>query len=371
MTDHDYEVGLPVSALDTPALLLDISAVERNIQKMAGFCHRASIHLRPHAKIYKATPLFAWMQLRAGAIGLTVSKLAEAEVLAAGGIQDILIANQVVGQRKVQRLAGLAAYTRMIVAVDSVENAQELSKAAQNRGVEIGILVEVNIGNDRCGVEPFEATRRLAECIQTLPGLKFRGLMGYDGHLAFCEDLQQRDQLSRAAYKTLVDTRDYVQQAGIPVEIVSGGGSGTYRSASAVSGLTELQAGTYIFSDTTYRDNGLEEFECALTILSTVISRPQRTGAEDLAILDVGRKEIALTYGFPEMKSPEGTIFSMPQEHSRLKLADPNKPLRVGDTVEIWVRDANCTFNLFDKVYAIRNGVVEAAVDIPGRGKAT
>jgi D-serine deaminase-like pyridoxal phosphate-dependent protein len=371
MTDHNYETGLPIDALDTPALLLDIAAVERNILKMAAICREAGVSLRPHAKIYKATPLFAWMQLRAGAIGLTVSKLSEAEVLAAGGIQEILIANQVVGKRKVQRLANLAGYTRVIVAVDSVENVQELSDAARACGTEVGVLVEVNIGNDRCGVEPQGPALQLAECVQASPGLRFRGLMGYDGNLAFLEDFEERDRQSQAAYQILVETRDYLQHAGIPVEIVSGGGSGTYRSACSVPGMTEIQAGTYIFSDTTYRDNGLGEFECALTLLSTVISRPQRSGAEDLAILDFGRKEMALTYGFPEAKSPAGTVFSMPQEHTRMRLADPHQRLRVGDTVELWVRDANCTFNLYDKVYAVRGGVVEAVVDIPGRGKAT
>ncbi len=371
MMDHEYEVGLPIRELDTPVLLLDIGAVERNIQRMADFCRTAGVSLRPHAKIYKATPLFAWMQIRAGAIGITVSKLAEAEVLSAGGIQDILIANQVVGRRKIERLVNLAAHTRVMVAVDALENARQISEAACARGVQVGVLVEVNIGNDRCGVEPGEPVRMLAQQVSALPGLNFRGVMGYDGHLAFVKDIHDRDLRSKDAYLLLVETHDDLEKAGIPVEIVSGGGSATYRPACSVAGMTEIQAGTYIFSDTAYRENGLGEFECALTVLSTVISRPQRAGAEDLAILDVGRKEVALTYGFPEVKYPAGTVFSMPQEHSRLRLADPNQPLCVGDTVELWVRDANCTFNLFDKVYAVRDGRVEAVWDIPGRGKAT
>jgi D-serine deaminase-like pyridoxal phosphate-dependent protein len=369
--DHEYEVGLHICDLDTPALLLDLAAVERNIQKMAEYCRAAGVSLRPHAKIYKATPVFAWMQIRAGAVGITVSKLSEAEVLSAGGIQDILVANQVVGRRKITRLVNLAAYAHVMVAVDTLENARQISEAAHARGVEVGVLVEVNIGNDRCGVEPGEPALALAHQVQTLLGLNFRGLMGYDGHLAFAEDMQERDLRSKQAYQILVDTRDAVEQAGIPVEIVSGGGSGTYRSACSVPGMTEIQAGTYIFSDSTYRDNGLGEFECAMTVLGTVISRPQRPGAEDLAILDVGRKEMALTYGFPEAKCPAGTVFSMPQEHSRLKLADPRQPLCIGDTVELWVGDANCTFNLYDQVYAVRNGQVEAVWDILGRGKAT
>jgi D-serine deaminase-like pyridoxal phosphate-dependent protein len=369
--DHEYEVGLPIHELDTPALLLDLGAVERNVQKMAAYCRAAGVSLRPHAKIYKATPVFAWMQIRAGAIGITVSKLSEAEVLATGGIQDILIANQVVGRRKIERLVNLAAYTRVMMAVDALENARQISDAAQARGVEVGVLMEVNIGNDRCGVEPQAPARTLARQVQALPGLNFRGVMGYDGHLAFHEDFAERDARSKAAYQVLVDTRDDLEAAGVPVEIVSGGGSGTYRSACSVPGMTEIQAGTYIFSDTTYRDNGLAEFECAMSVLATVISRPQRPGAEDLAILDVGRKEMALTYGLPEAKCPAGTIFSMPQEHSRLKLADPYQPLCVGDPVELWVRDANCTFNLYDQVHAVRDGRVEAVWDILGRGKAT
>ncbi len=371
MDSHDYEVGLHKCDIDTPALLLDLAAVQRNIQKMADYCKAAGISLRPHAKIYKATPIFAWMQLRAGAIGLTVSKLAEAEVLAAAGIQDILIANQIVGARKVQRLAGLAAYTHVMVAVDSAANVQELSAAASARGVELGVLIEVNIGNNRCGVEPGEPTLKLARTILASPALKLKGLMGYDGHLVFVKDFAERTRLSQEAYRTLVAARDDLERAGIPVEIVSGGGSCTYQATCSVKGVTELQAGTYIFMDTTYRDNGLSEFECTLTILTTVVSRPERPGAEDLAILDVGRKALDLTYGFPDVKHPAGTIYSMPQEHSRLKLATPGPYPKIGDKVELWVKDANGTVNLYDKIYAIQDDVVQAVWDISGRGKVT
>lgn len=371
MNVHEYEVGLHKGELDTPALLVDIAAVEHNIQKMADFCNNSGVSLRPHAKIYKATPIFAWMQIRAGAIGLTVAKLSEAEVLAAAGIQDILIANQIVGHRKIQRLVNLAAYTHVMVAVDSIENVKALSKAALEKGVKLNVLVEVNIGNDRCGVEPFEPSLKLAQMVQALPGLTFRGLMGYDGHLTFIEDLEERYKCSQQAYKILVDTSEYIRDAGVPVEIVSGGGSCTYKPAGGTKGVTELQAGTYLLMDTAYHNNGLSEFECSLTLLATVISRPERPGAEDVAILDLGRKALGLTYGFPEVKDPEGTIFSMPQEHSRLQLEKPETTLKVGDKVELWVRDANGTVNLYDKIYAIRNDIVEAVWDLQGRGKVT
>jgi D-serine deaminase-like pyridoxal phosphate-dependent protein len=311
------------------------------------------------------------MQIRAGANGITVSKLSEAELLASGGIQDILVANQVVGEMKIRRLVNLAAYTRVIVAADSYENLEAISKAARDKGVEVGVVIEVNIGNNRCGVEPFEPTLQFAKAIHKLPGLRFRGVMGYDGHLVFVKDHTKRDQRSQQAYRILVDTRDYLVQAGIEVEIVSGGGSATFKSAVKIPGLTELQVGTYLFNDTTYRDIGLGEFQCALTVLATIISRPDRPGAEDLAILDVGRKAIDLTYGFPEVKFPQGTVFSMPQEHSRLKLEGSSQIMKVGDKVELWVKDANGTINLYDKIYAIRNDRVEAVWDITGRGKIT
>lgn len=371
MDIHEYEIGLHKSDLDTPALLVDMDAVERNIRKMAEFCANAGIHLRPHAKIYKGTPVFAWMQLHAGANGITVSKLSEAETLAIAGIKDILIANQVVGHRKIRRLVNLAAWTDVKVAVDSRENLQMLSSAALAKGVTLGVVVEVNIGNNRCGVEPYQSTLEFVKEIQSLPGIKFFGIMGYDGHLAFHENFEERKQQSMDAYQILIGTHDLIEKAGIPVEIVSGGGSATYQGACEIKGLTELQAGTYLFNDTTYRDHGLSEFKCALTILATVISRPGWTGAEDVAIIDVGRKGIELTYGLPEVKYPKGEIYSMPQEHARLKLAAGSPQLKIGDQVELWVRDANGTVNLYDKIYAMRGDTVEAVWDLLGRGKVT
>jgi len=371
MEVHEYEIGIEKNEIETPALLVDLNALERNIQKMAEFCQRRGINLRPHAKIYKATPVFAWMQLNAGAIGLTVSKLSEAEVLANAGIKEILIANQVVGEQKVRRLVNLAAYTHVITAVDSLENLSQLSQAAQERGVELGVVVEVNIGNDRCGVEPLEKTAEFVHAMEKIPALKFRGLMGYDGHLVFERDFAERDRKSREAYQLLVETAECLRKEGIEVEIISGGGSTTCKAAAAVKGMTELQPGTYLFMDTTYKNNGLDEFDCTLTVLSTIISRPQRKGAEDVAILDVGRKAMDLTYGFPEVKYPQGTIFSVPQEHSRLRFEGKGPHLKIGDKVELWVKDANGTINLYDKIYAMRNDIVEAVWDISGRGKVT
>jgi D-serine deaminase-like pyridoxal phosphate-dependent protein len=255
-----------------------------------------------------------------------------------------LIANQVVGVRKILRLVNLAAYTKVKVAVDSIENVLALSNGP-GEGLSWVCWSRLHIGNNRCGVEPFKPSLRLAQIVQSSPGLKFQGLMGYDGHLVFEKDFEARDRRSRQAYQVLADTGSYIEQAGIPVEIVSGGGSVTYRAASSIRGMTELQPGTYIFMDTTFQANGLSEFECSLSVLATVISRPQRPEAEDVGILDVGRKAFDLTYGFPEVKYPRGTIFSMPQEHSRIRYADSGLQLGIGEKVELWVKDANGTVN--------------------------
>lgn len=372
MSAHEYEVGLHKNDLDTPALLIDLAAMERNLQTMADYLKKVKVNLRPHVKLHKATPVLAHMQLQAGAVGLTCAKLSEAEVLVAAGIRDVLIANQIVGERKIRRLVNLAAHSDVMVAVDDSHNVTELSEAAQAKAVTLRVLVEVDIGNKRCGVEPFEPTLEISRTVLKAPGLKFMGLMGYDGHCTFLADVEERYACSNKANQLLVATRECVERAGIPVQIVSAGGTLTYKAASRLAGITEIQAGTYLLMDSSFKEKGLTEFECALSVLATVTSRPPRPDAENLAIIDVGRKTMEVALGLPEVKEPAGaTVTSMPQEHARLKLEGASRQLRIGDKVELWVRDANCTINLHDKFYAIRNDIVEAVWDIPGRGRAS
>ena len=373
MRVHEYEVGLKKEEIDTPSLLLDLPAMERNLQTMAGFFQAGAVKVRPHVKLHKATPILAHMQLQAGgAVGVTCSKLAEAEVMASAGIRDILIANQIAGERKIRRLVNLATYTDVMVAVDSYENVAELSQAAEAQGVRLRVLVELNIGHNRCGVEPFEPALKMARAVQASPGLRFTGLMAYDGHCTMKVKASEREACSRQANEILAETRAFIEQAGIPVEIVSASGTFTYRYASQVKGITEIQAGSYLLMDTAFRESGVTDFECCLTVLATVTSRPTWKGAEDLAIVDVGRKAMDLFYGLPTVKEPQGaTVVGLSQEHGRLRLEGPARSLRVGDKVEIWVRDANGTINLYDRFHAVRNGVVEAVWDIPLRGRTT
>ena len=355
--------------LDTPALLIDLDAMEKNLDTMARYCRENGLNLRPHSKTYKAVPFFAWMQLKRGAVGITVSKLTEAETLAASGITSILIANQIVGETKIKRLANLCAYTDTIAAVDCLENIEMISEIASAQGVKAGLLVEVDIGNNRCGANPDEAIE-LAKAITRLKGVEFRGIMGYDGHLVFLED-NEKEARSIEAYKKLADVRKKLERMGIPVEIVSGSGSGTYKPASTVKCLTEIQAGTYIFNDTTYKNKCLPEYECVLSVMATVISKKNRPGYEDMAILNLGNKCISLNHGFPPVKSHKGEIFSMPQEHCRIRLSPENPDLNVGDSIEIYVSDSNETFNLYEHVYLVRGDLVVGKIEVYNHGKTT
>jgi D-serine deaminase-like pyridoxal phosphate-dependent protein len=372
MNPNDNPVGRPKNDLDTPALLLDITVVERNLRRMADFLSMKQINLRPHAKIYKATPQLARMQMDAGAIGITCAKLSEAEVLASSGINNILIANQIVGPKKIGRLVQLAKNCRVMVAVDDRANIEDLSEVAQAQSVNLGILVEVNIGHNRCGVAPFDPTLELVKFTLDKPGLKFMGLMGYDGHCTIKVTAEERKVLSSQANILLVKTKEFIEDAGIKVEIVSGSGTFTYRFASEIQGITEIQAGTYLLMDTAFRDHGVYEFDCALSVLSTVISRPSYPGANGLAVIDTGRKSMSLVLGLPEVKAPDDVkVISLSDEHGRVMPEDQTDTLGVGQKIELWVRDANGTINQFDRFYVIRDETVEAVWRIPTRGNST
>jgi len=361
------DVGLTKYDLDTPALIADLDVVEKNAAKMANYCKAEGISLRPHTKLYKAAPFFASLQMEAGAIGMTVSKLGDAEILAAAGIKSILIANQVVGETKTRRLASLCSYADVMAAVDSIENIKMISDIASSLGTEVGLLVEAEIGNNRCGAEPEIEAVELARAITNLPGVKFRGLMGYDGHLAFMEDPAEKERKSLACYNVLSTLKRKLISLGIPVEIVSGGGSCTYKYACKNKDLTELQAGSYLFNDTAYREKAMLDFDLALTVMATVISKKGRPGFENMAVMDLGNKSMSLAYGFPEVKSVKGEIFSMPQQHCRIR-TEAGTELKAGDKVEVWVRDANGTFNLYDHVYLARGEKIVGAVEIYGHG---
>lgn len=359
-------IGSPIDEIDTPALVIDLPAMERNLKRMADFFADKQAKLRPHAKTHKCA-IIAQKQLEAGnAVGVTCAKLGEAEMLVAGGIKDVLIANQIIGKQKIARLMGLVRHANMMVAVDDPGNVAELGAAAVDAGVQLRVLVEVNVGMNRCGVEPGDPALSLARFVAETKGLRFTGLQGYEGHLVMNPSPEERRQKALAAMQTLVDTRRYIESSGLPIAIVSGGGTGTYNVTSTVPGMDEIQAGSYVFMDTKYRSVGID-FECALTVLATVISRPTPT----IAVTDAGLKVATQEFGLPELKNVPGASLSrLSEEHGKIEFAEPDRDLKIGDQVEYIVSHGCTTINLHDRYFGVRDGRLEAVWDIAGRGKS-
>ena len=354
--------GTPVDELDTPAIVIDLDVAEENIRRMQAFANENGISVRPHTKTNKS-PYWAWKQLNAGAIGICCAKVAEAEQMAAAGVPEILIPNQVVTPRKISRLMSVAATTKTIVAVDSEANVANLSRAAVGAGVELGILIEVNVGMDRCGVESEDAPT-LAQAIVKAPGLRFDGVMGYEGHTVAARDFEERKTEALRAMKKLLGAADGIRKAGIPVNIVSAAGSGTYNITGKLEGITEIQPGSYIFMDGDYLEV-FNDFEPAMTLMATVISR---TG--NRAILDCGLKSISIDRGLPYVVGLEGAEVSKPsEEHMKLILSGEATKLKVGEKVHLRAMHGDTTINMHDQYFCVRNGKLETVAPIVGRGK--
>ncbi len=358
-------IGAGRQDLDTPALCLDIEVVEGNIRRMAGCFAGSPVRLRPHTKTHKS-PMLAQMQLAAGAIGVTCAKLGEAEVMAASGIKDILIANEVIGAGKIARLVNLAAYTEVMVAVDEGGNVAELDAAAQAVGVRLRVLIEVDIGMNRCGAAPGQPALDLARQIAASPGLRLEGLMGYEGHTVMIRDPQARRQKCEESVDLLVRTADLLRRQGIPVPIVSSGGTGTYFITGCYPGITELQVGSYITMDSQYREEVGIDFAYGLTVLATVIS----TRGDDLAITDAGLKALTRDFGLPLVADlPGWELVALSEEHGHLRRREDGPSLKPGDKVRLVPNHGCTTINLHDEYHVIRRGVLEAVWPIAGRGK--
>ncbi len=350
--------------IPTPALLINLDRMEENLACMSAHFQTVTASLRPHFKTHKS-PVLALKQIEAGAIGMTCAKLGEAEILVDAEIPSILIANQIVDPAKVDRLGKLALKTELIVAADHPDNLYAYSKAAQAADGILHVLIEINVGLNRCGVEPGEAAVSLAKLARSLPGLHFAGVMGYEGHTVLIVDQAERERSTCKAMSLLTGTADMIRAEGIEIEIVSAGGTGTFDITARCPGITELQCGSYIFMDTAYNRLGLP-FLSALSLLATVISVPN----VGRAIIDAGMKTISVDNGLPEIISPSGTrLVALHEEHGILEV-DPNRAhLHIGDRVEIIPSHVCTTVNLHEAYYAMRGDQVEAVWDIPARGK--
>ncbi|HEY7139605.1 MAG TPA: DSD1 family PLP-dependent enzyme [Methylomirabilota bacterium] len=360
-------VGRPVNELDTPALLVDLAKLERNIATMRRvIVTEAGVNWRPHTKAIKI-PALARKLLDAGARGVTCAKLGEAEVLAADGVRDVLIANQVVGAEKMARLAALRRQADPIVAVDSEAHVAALAGAGRLAGAPIRVVVEVNIAMNRAGVEPGEPVVALARRVGARGELRFAGLMGWEGgRLASIADPVEKRRAIEAAVGLLTASADACRAAGLPVEIVSCGGTGTYWISARLPGVTEVQAGGGIFGDVHYLQDYGVKHEQALTILTTVASRPSPTRI----VCDAGWKSMAV---HPTLPAPLGVgevrRLNVSAEHATIELAAPSARPEVGDHVEFVAGYCDSTLFLHDELHGIRDGRVEAVWPILGRGK--
>ena len=364
------DVGMPLEAVDTPALLLDLDAFERNVARLAQAVAGTPVRLRPHSKSHKC-PVIALRQMASGAVGVCCQKVSEAEAMVFGGVPDVLVSNQIVGTPKIARLVALAKQARVAVCVDDPGNVMALNEAATSFGVRLPVLVEVNVGADRCGVEPGEPALTLAKQVAASSGLRFGGLQAYHGAAQHIRDYTRRKEAIDAAGEKTRRTVELLRRHGLTCEMVSGAGTGTYRFETGSGIWNELQAGSYVFMDADYMKNlkpdGTpgSEFEHSLFVYATVMSRPTK----DRALLDAGLKALSVDSGMPVVAGmPDVEYIRASDEHGKLTLHDPGRALPLGSKVRLIPGHCDPTVNLHDWYVCYRNDRVEALWPITARG---
>jgi D-serine deaminase-like pyridoxal phosphate-dependent protein len=360
-----------VSEIDTPALVVDLDIMERNLARVAGYAREHALRLRPHTKTHKSVRL-ARRQIASGAVGLTVAKVSEAEVMLAAEPDDLLVAYPIVGHTKLLRLTAVARQARVTVALDSTFAASQLSEAARAGQVQIGVLAEVDAGLGRVGVNAGAPLLALARAIQELPHLRFAGIAFYPGHIKALDEsgLRALAQLSDLVRGIL----DEFRVAGIEAGIVSGGSTPTLFHSHEIHGLTEIRPGTYVFNDVnTMRSGACALEDCAATILATVVS----TARPGQMIIDGGSKTFSsdrlanaaeVTFGHL-VEAPGARFHKMNEEHGFIDLAHAEAAFRVGDRVRVIPNHICVAVNLHEKVYGVRGDTVEEVWPVDARGK--
>ena len=369
-------VGQPVAAIDTPALVVDLDAMQRNLGRMAEFARKHDIRWRPHAKMHKSSAL-ARLQMQAGAVGVCVQKTAEAEAMVAAGIHDVYISNEVVAPSKLARVAELAHRLaaekgRLAIAVDSLEGVGRLANAMDDRRhggapAVIDVFVEIDVGQGRCGVPPGRSALELALEIRRHPALRFAGLQAYHGKAQHLRTPQARREAIARVVQDVQATRGLIEREGIPVDLVTGAGTGSMVCEAASGVYGELQAGSFLFMDADYaaneRDPAQPQFEHALFVKSQVMSAgPQH------AVCDAGHKSHAIDSGLPRVlaREPTGELeyLNGGDEHGILKPAGANQRVpRLDDT--IWLIPGHCdpTVNLHSHLIGVVGGLERGRVD--------
>ncbi len=364
------DVGMPLEAVDTPALLLDLDAFEKNIARLAAAVSGKSVRLRPHAKSHKC-PVIALRQVASGAVGVCCQKVSEAEAMVHGGVSDVLVSNEIVGTPKIARLVALAKQARVAACVDDASNVAALNDAATAFGVRLPVLVEVNVGANRCGVEPGEPALALAKQIAASTGLRFAGLQAYHGAAQHLREYAKRKEAIEVAGEKTRRTAELLRRQGLVCETVSGAGTGTYEFEAASGIWNELQAGSYIFMDADYLKNLKpdetpgSEFAPSLFVYATVMSRP----TQDRAVLDAGLKALSVDSGMPSVAGMVDVEYiRASDEHGKLTLHDPGRALPLGSKLRLIPGHCDPTVNMYDWYVCHRNNRVEALWPITARG---
>ena len=379
MTYDDIDIGYDVPAaigdkiadIQTPALVIDLDAFERNVVRMKDHAETMGVRLRPHAKTHKSADIALYQIANGGAVGICCQKVSEAEALVRGGVTDVLVANEVADPRKVDRLARLARSAHVSVCVDDLAVVATLSEAAVFHGVTLDVLVEIDCGARRCGVLPGAPAVGLAKAVAAAPNLAFTGIQAYHGSAQHIYDPVERRVAIDKAIGMARETADLLRDAGLDPEIITGAGTGTHDLEGASGVYNEIQPGSYIFMDADYarvrstEGNGtVGGLEHALFVLTSIMSKP----ASGRAICDAGLKAHSIDSGLPTVfERPDLKFVSASDEHG--KIEDPQDTLKLNDRLRLVPGHCDPTCNLYDWYVCVRNGRVEALWPVTARGK--
>lgn len=358
------EPGMHEQEVDTPALLLDLDAFEANLDAMAAALAPTGTKLRAHTKTHKS-PVIARLQMERGAVGQCVQKVAEAEVLAWGGIPDILVTNEVVGARKLARLAALNSVSKVGICVDDRGQVDAIAAAAQACGRRITVLVEIDVGGGRCGVRPGPEAVELASHIAASPHLIFGGIQAYQGSAQHIRAPEARAAAIDSAIADARRTVEQLRQQGLACPIVGGAGTGTFAQEAASGVYTEIQAGSYAFMDADYaRNQGAPDFRQSLFVLATVMS----TAVPGVAVVDAGHKAMPTDSGFPLVAGMPGLEYvGASDEHGKLMVRDGARP-GCGDKLRLVPAHCDPTVDRYDWYVGVRRGRVECLWPVAARG---
>ena len=363
-------IGMRLEEVDTPALILDLDAFETNIRRLNESV-AGRVRVRAHAKTHKC-PEIGKRQVAAGAVGVCCQKVSEAEAMVEGGIRDVLVSNELVGARKLERLAALAKRARIGVCVDQAANVRELQAAAAKAGATVDVYLELEVGMRRCGVAPGEPAVALARAVVASPNLKFAGMHAYHGRAQHIRSHEERKAVIASAAAAVRSTRSLLADAGIACPIVTGAGSGTFMFEVELGAWDEIQPGSYVFMDWDYAKNEwappLPRFEHSLFVLATVMSRP----SPKVAVVDAGLKASSVDSGMPGVWERPGLAYThASDEHGWVEGTSGSSIPDIGEKILLVPGHCDPTVNLYDWYVCTRGGVVEALWPITARGALT